>query len=381
MVGCAKDGRKAVIRPDKGMLITKGKSRMRDSKLVAERSPVAKRVMITAYCICAVFIMVVGCVVTLRCISLGCISADEGTRDVVDCVTTSQGEAVCPSNSFNLPADSVSRMELAALHDGDRSAAARLAGYYSIYRNKGSLGDVWHYRAAQLGDVTSLYNLCVRESCCWQKRIFSPDVVNNSDFLELSKIAQDYVRFHVRHCHGIDDGTEYVGDACAKIRNLDADLAIAKVGLMDAIYDMEGHRSAWPVVYFAYKTRQKSGYVSHDKAVDGVMVFSDFLGEDCQKAIDIAESGEMGWLVVSVEYDDRFGFRPKELKPRELCMCVYKVLEQVFTDFSLAPNVKVSFAGNAMFVEQMTANSSGKFVVSPAPDIFACKLRRYLQPK
>ena len=70
MVGCAKDGRKAVIRPDKGMLITKGKSRMRDSKLVAERSPVAKRVMITAYCICAVFIMVVGCVVTLRCISL-----------------------------------------------------------------------------------------------------------------------------------------------------------------------------------------------------------------------------------------------------------------------------------------------------------------------
>ena len=159
------------------------------------------------------------------------------------------------------------------------------------------------------------------------------------------------------------------------------DLAVARTGSMDAFYVRNGHRLSWPVEFIAYRTRQRSGICFDDKVIEGVLLFSEFIGKACQTAVDVAESHGRVWIVLSVEYEDRFGLRPVELKSENLCICTYKILERVFEDFLLASDTKVSFVGDVVFVEQMAVMSSNKFVVSPVPDIFAYKLQRCFQPK
>ena len=242
---------------------------------------------------------------------------------------------ICPANEFYLPVAEVSKMEFAALHDGNSSDAVRLANYYGIYLNKPLFGSLWNFRAAQLGDVFAVYNLCAEGLYDNKSLIFSSILSDEKGFALLSGIAQMYVCFH-----GISNRLDTVNlssnDTHIVIRQLDAELAVAGIGSADAAFRRGGKTFSWPIDYVAYK---------------------------------MAEAKGLPLIVVAVDLKDRFGIRPKEVSQKECYRCVCKILKQVIADYSLSSDTVVRFAEDQVFAERMKIEGCA-FTIKPAPSCF-----------
>ena len=276
---------------------------------------------------------------------------------------------ICPANDFYLPVAEVSKMEFAALHDGNSSDAVRLANYYGIYLNKPLFGSLWNFRAAQLGDVFAVHNLCVEGLFNNKTRIFSSILSDEKGFALLSDIAQMYVCFH-----GISNRLDTVNlssnDTHIVIRQLDAELAVAGIGSADAAFRRGGKTFSWPIDYVAYKVRSGDFIQSNASALE-ILVFPSFHGM-CQGAVKMAEAKGLPLIVVAVDLKDRFGIRPKEVSQKECYRCVCKILKQVIADYSLSSDTVVRFAEDQVFAERMKIEGCA-FAIKPAP---LCFMRR-----
>ena len=272
----------------------------------------------------------------------------------------------CPANEFYLSVAEVSKMEFAALHDGNSSAAVRLANYYGIYLNKPLFGGLWNFRAAQLGDVFAAYNLCVEGLFDNKTRIFSSILSDEKGFALLSDIAQMYVCFH-----GISNRLDTVdlssNDTHIVIQQLDAQLAAAGIGSADAAFRRGGKTFSWPIDYVAYKARSGDFIQSNTSALE-ILVFPSFQGM-CQEAVNMAEANGLPLIVVAVDLKDRFGIRPKEISQKECCRCVCKILKRVIADYSLSSDTVVRFAEDRVFAERMKIEGCA-FTIKPAPSCF-----------
>ncbi|MBR6125519.1 hypothetical protein IKQ19_18330 [Candidatus Saccharibacteria bacterium] len=294
----------------------------------------------------------------LRCLLL--VSA------IGSCLSIKSAEClICPANDFYLPATEVPRMEFAALHDGNREAAVRLGNYYGIYLNKPLLGSLWNFRAAQLGDVSAAYKLCIEGLVDKKSQIFSPVHSNKKDFKLLSEIAQMYVFFHDTSNRLEDIHLSY-GKRIA-IRQLDTKLASVVNGCVESAFQKGGTTFSWVIDYVAYKVRWGDEESLNKDPVE-ILVFPSF-GKMCQSAVDLAETKRLPLIVVAIDLEDRFGLRPKEVPQKECCRCVCKILERVISDYSLSSDTVIRFAEDTVFSEQMKAEGRA-FTIKPAASCF-----------
>ena len=274
-------------------------------------------------------------------------------------------EPINPSNSFYLPAAEVPKMESAALHAGNREAAVRLASYYGICRNKPLLGNIWSFRAAQLGDILAAYNLCVGGLFDKKAQLFSSVLSNKTDLVLLSNVAKEYVYFH-----GLSNRLDNVHSptrAHNTIRLLDAELPVVRIGSVDAAFDRGGKDYSWPIRYMAYEVRCRSHVPLKKEALE-ILVFPAFHGM-YQSAVDIAEVNSMPLIVVATDFEDPFGIRPKEVSQKECCRCVCRIVKRVISDYSLPSDTVIRFAENPIFAEQM--KTEGRvFTIKPAASCF-----------
>ena len=274
-------------------------------------------------------------------------------------------EPINPSNSFYLPAAEVPKMESAALHAGNREAAVRLASYYGICRNKPLLGNIWSFRAAQLGDILAAYNLCVGGLFDKKAQLFSSVLSNKTDLVLLSNVAKEYVYFH-----GLSNRLDNVHSptrAHNTIRLLDAELPVVRIGSVDAAFDRGGKDYSWPIRYMAYEVRCRSHVPLKKEALE-ILVFPAFHGM-YQSAVDIAEANSMPLIVVATDFEDPFGIRPKEVSQKECCRCVCRIVKRVISDYSLPSDTVIRFAEDPIFAEQM--KTEGRvFTIKPAASCF-----------
>lgn len=274
-----------------------------------------------------------------------------------------EGCPICPANCFRLSVSDVLKNEFDALQDGDAEAARRLADYYGIFLNKPSVGEVWRFRAAQLGDINAARSLCERRLLERGERSYFKEVIDSPFFTGLSDVTRRYVLFHANG-HGQKDSTPSESSRSLPVQDWDEEPAILRTGNVNAAFSRGASVLSWPMGYVAYKARcDKSS--CQEKDVTEVLVFPSFDGF-CQKAVDFAEGNCLNWIVVAVDFADSFKCRPKEVSLKECCRCVCKVLKEVFADFSLPNTTAVRFAESAAFAEQMKAEVTG-VVVMPAP--------------
>lgn len=286
------------------------------------------------------------------------------------CISIESAECpICPANDFYLHAAEVPRMESVALHDGNREAAVRLASYYGICQNKPLLGNLWNFRAAQLGDVFAAYNLCVDGLFDKKAQVFSSVLSNKNDLALLSNVAKEYVYFHgLSNRLGILHSSASAHNA---IRLLDAELAVVRIGSVDAAFDRYGKACSWPIDYMAYKVRRRN-HVPSKKEILEILVFPSFHGM-YQGAVDRAEANSLPLVVVATDLDDRFGLRPPEVSRKECCRCVCKILKRVIEDYSLSSDTTIRFAEDPIFAEQMKIEGRAFTVGSAA----SCFMRRH----
>ena len=256
-------------------------------------------------------------------------------------------------------------MESAALHDGNREAAVRLANYYGICQNKPLLGNIWYFRAAQLGDILAAYNLCVGGLFDKKAQLFSSVLSNKTDLVLLSNVAKEYVYFH-----GLSNRLDNVHSptrAHNTIRLLDAELPVVRIGSIDAAFDRGGKDYSWPIRYMAYEVRCRSHVPLKKEALE-ILVFPAFHGM-YQSAVDIAEVNSMPLIVVATDFEDPFGIRPKEVSQKECCRCVCRIVKRVISDYSLPSDTVIRFAEDPIFAEQM--KTEGRvFTIKPAASCF-----------
>lgn len=274
-------------------------------------------------------------------------------------------DPINPSNSFYLPAAEVPKMESAALHDGNRDAAVRLASYYGTFQNKPLLGSLWNFRAAQLGDILAAYNLCVQGLFDKKAQFFSSVLSNKNDLALLSNVAKEYVYFH-----GLSNRLDIVHSSTKAhnaIRFLDTELPLVRIGSVDAAFDRGGKAYSWPISYVACRVRCRN-HVPSKKEVLEILFFPSFHGM-YQSAVDMAEAKRMPLIVAAADFDDPFGVRPKEVSQKECCRCVCKILERVISDYSLSSDTVIRFAEDTVFSEQMKAEGRA-FTIKPAASCF-----------
>ena len=231
------------------------------------------------------------------------------------------------------------------------------------------LGNLWNFRAAQLGDVFAAYNLCVEGLADKKSQIFSLVLSNKKDLLSLSNITQVYVYFH-----GLSNNLDNVHSSTNKhstIRLLDAALAVVRIGSVDAAFDRDGKACSWPIDYMAYKVRRRN-HVPSKKEILEILVFPSFHGM-YQGAVDRAEANSLPLIVVATDLDDRFGLRPPEVSRKECCRCVCKILKRVIEDYSLSSDTTIRFAEDPIFAEQMKIEGRAFTVGSAA----SCFMRRH----
>ena len=268
-----------------------------------------------------------------------------------------------------LPIAEIPKMEFAALHDGDVKAAIRLSCHYGIYLNKPYIGEVWRFRAAQLGNINATRSLSERGLLDGGRRSYFLKATESTAFAELSGIAQRYILFHAKDRRKNNVSSD--GSTDFTIRNLDVEPAIVRTGSVNAMFCRDSSVLSWPMGYIAYKTRCGES-LSLKKAISEIVVFPSFDGV-CQKAVDVAEERSLPWIVVAIDIEDHFRCRPKEVSLEECCRCTCKVLELVFADFSLPRSTIVRFAESVTFARQMEPMTKGSFMVMQAPSYLMCR--------
>ena len=278
--------------------------------------------------------------------------------------------AICPANDFRLPAADVPKLEFAALHDGDVEAAIRLSSYYDICLNKPCLGEIWRFRAAQLGDINSTRSLYERELLGDRLQSCFQEAASSSFFAGLLGITQRYIRFHAQERHQNSVSSE--DHAGLAIQDMETELATARTGSVNGEYRRGTSTLSWPIEFIAYKARCNREVACSQNETAEIVVFPSFDGM-CQKAVDVAEERGLPWIVVAIDFDDRFKCRPKEVCLDECCRCVCKVLELVSAGFSLPRSTIVRFAESVTFAEQMEPRMEGMFTVMQAPSYLMCR--------
>jgi hypothetical protein len=279
-----------------------------------------------------------------------------------------QGQPICPAESFRLPIAEIPKMEFAALHDGDVKAAIRLSCHYGIYLNKPCIGEIWRFRAAQLGNINATRSLSERGLLDGGRRSYFLKATESTAFAELSGIAQRYILFHAKDRRKNNVSSD--GSTDFTIRNLDVEPAIVRTGSVNAMFCRDSSVLSWPMEYIAYKARCREGGGVNEVA--DIVVFPSFDGM-CQKAVDVAEERSLPWIVVAIDIEDHFRCRPKEVSLEECCRCTCKVLELVFADFSLPRSTIVRFAESVTFARQMEPMTKGSFMVMQAPSYLMCR--------
>ena len=80
----------------------------------------------------------------------------------------------CTCNYFGLSAERRNELEIAALKGSDAYAALRLDLYCGLHKGLAKVGDMWLYRAAQLGSVMGELELHMHGLRGNEEAIFSP---------------------------------------------------------------------------------------------------------------------------------------------------------------------------------------------------------------
>ena len=271
--------------------------------------------------------------------------------------------------TYRLSDEQVSSLESSALSEGSIAAALQLNTYYSIGCMNDSLGVVWLYRAAQLGDFTSACYLSKRGLLNDLPQIFSEEALSNSlVFTMMSDLARQYIRSNYYNCRSghTSPSTEKV--VCA-VDDWLLGPAMAITGKV--------RRGEWGIVYAAYKARNRSGKSRETDQVQ-VLVFNalPYIGDDgrsapdtpgsaCQEAVFMAESNGLPWIVVFVCFD----YIPEELgiTDEEKLDCARVALERVFAKFSLPSSTVVMPAGDVNFVKRFTSFIERDYNVKSAP--------------
>jgi hypothetical protein len=328
--------------------------------------------------ICFLIIMVaaLGVVVVLRCISDGCISTDSTIGNFNDTIKESKegGGPICPSNIFYLPSDDVPEMEFRALCDGNMEMAVRLARYYGIYRNKPRISDMWAYRAAQLGSGMMANELCRRNLLNDQRlHIFSDGLLFDSTNTIMSNLAKEYVLFNYLDCRTMKMNSSERKIVYEK-RDWALSPAMVKAGSVAVMY------GRWEIDFLAYKARNRS--VDHyEVRLQEVLVFPSMPSTDsgvsnrgtsgnvCQRAISMAETNGLPWIVVAVDLMNPLMPKALGITDEEKFNCVGIALRKIFSDFSLPLSTVVIPAGNIKFVNQMKVSMGDEYRVSSAPEI------------
>jgi hypothetical protein len=273
-------------------------------------------------------------------------------------------------SSFWLTDEKVSSLESSALSEGNAAAAVQLDTYYSLYWKNGSLGSVWLYRAAQLGDFSSACFLSENGRLNDLPQIFSEEALSNSlVYTMMSDLGRQYIRSNYCNCRSKHTNPSMSKVECA-VDDWLLELPMTITGCV--------RREGWGIDYAAYKARNRSG---KSRATDQVQVLvfnsrpyiggegrsaPDTPGSACQEAVFMAESNGLPWIVAFVCLD----YIPEELgiTDEEKFDCARTALERVFAKFSLPSSTVVMPAGDIRFVNQFKSFLERDYNVKPAPE-------------
>lgn len=274
-------------------------------------------------------------------------------------------------SSYWLPDEQVSSLESSALAEGNTAAAVQLNTYYSLYWKDCSLGAVWEYRAAQLGDFSSACYLSKRGLLNDLPQIFTEEALSNSLVFAMSDLARQYILFNYHKCRSTHTNPTMPKVVCA-VDDWLLEPALTITG------DVEVKRGEWGIDFAAYKARNRSGKRRGTNQVQ-VLVFHSWplIGVDglcapykpgiaCQEAVSMAESDGLPWVVVFVYLDCISG--TSGITDAENLNCARVVLERVFSKFSLPSSTVVMPAGDVKFVERFAKLIEGEYQVMPAPE-------------
>ena len=291
-----------------------------------------------------------------------------------DPIRNGEDSWICPISSFRLSDEQVSRFESSALLEGDAAVASHLAVYYSLFWQKPALGDVWNYRAAQLGDFGCACALSTEGLLYDLHQIFSDEALTNSVVAAMSDLAREYIRFNYRNCRKMR--TDSI--VCA---TNDWSLAAATVRTESVAVRGED----WEIEYAAYKARNRCGKNCETNQVQ-VLVFSsmpsldsdepfdvppdevDMSGIACQNAVFMAESNGWPWIVVAVDCENSLIPETFEITDEEKLDCARIALDRVFAEFSLPSSTVVMPAGDILFVDRFKSLIEKDYNVKPAPE-------------
>ena len=292
------------------------------------------------------------------------------TRQVQDDLA-SDGEVsvICPSATFWLSDEQVSILESSALLEGNVVAAGRLELYYSLFLQTPSLGDVWNYRAAQLGDFGGACALNTEGLLCNPHQVFSDEALSNSVDIAMSDLAREYIRFNYWHCRKMR--TDSI--VCAT-NDWSLETATVKTGRV-AVRGGE-----WKIRYAAYKSRDRYGKGCETNQVQilvfptmplidsGVLTDINMLGIACQKAVFMAESNGWPWIIVAVDVENSLIPETLGITGEEKEDCARIALERVFAVFSLPSSTVVMPAGDIRFVNRFKSLIEKDYNVKSAPE-------------
>ena len=289
---------------------------------------------------------------------------------------------LCPANSFSLSDKQVTSLESAALLKGDAAAAGYLATYYSFFWCDPVLGDVWRYRALQLGDFEFAYDLGMSGLLNDMPQIFSEEALSNSLAVAMSDLARQYIRFNYYNCRSMQTNSSMSKVVCAA-DDWSLETAMTITGKVKV------RREEGEIDYAAYKARNRWGKSCGTNQVQ-VLVFHSWPSIDvdgdgpfdlpqcapykpgtaCQEAVSMAESNGWPWIVVAVDLEQSFVPRGwgMDITEEEKDNCARIVLGRVFSEFSLPSSTVVMPAGDINFVKRFTKSIEGEYKVQPAPE-------------
>ena len=280
---------------------------------------------------------------------------------------------ICPSATFWLSEEQVSSFESSALLEGNVVAAVRLELYHAIACAMPRMGDVWKYRAAQLGDFSAACDLHTRGLLDELPQIFSEEVLSNSVDATMSDLAREYIHFNYRNCretHADSSGSSVV----CSTNDWSLETATVKAGKVVV------RNGEWKIRYAAYKARDRYGNSCETNQVQ-VLVFPsmslidsglpadiNMSGIACQHAVFMAESNGWPWIVVAVNIKSSLIPETLEITDYEKDNCARIALERVFAEFSLPPSTVVMPAGDVLFVDRFKKLIESDYKVRPAPE-------------
>ena len=304
-------------------------------------------------------------------VMIGVIAMKRTNQNDSCCGSLDNEAPVCSSSRFRLSEDQASNLESSALLDGNATAAGRLRVYHGLYLCNSLLGEVWNYRAAQLGDFRSAYELHWMGLLNDPQRIFSEEALTNSADAAMSDLARRYVQFCYRKCR--EKGADLSEVAC-EANDWLLEPAEVRSG------DVEVRAGKWKIRYASYRARNRNGNCCETNQVK-VAVFpslplmdigipSDInmpmSGIACQEAVFMAERNGLPWIVVAVDLMSSLMPETLGITEEEKAASAKIALERVFADFSLPSSTVVMPAGNIRFANRFKELIECEYNVQPA---------------